>query len=432
MSFIKKYINILQISIIIINFSVVFNSTNEDCDIYKFCDECSFCGEENDYTQCSYYNIFCTQKMTNYTVINDTCLTNYISFFRNIQNAYEFCGQVTYTFDSLEDSFLIIKKTSKDIKNANINHCNYEIDNNKYFNNYEDTANLVIKFKTTNSEINNLKGIFNIIVENSYSGISKLIKLNEINLLRESYELNLNNYNTISILLDFYVDGEINTNIDDYFEIKIVTDNPSITNKKLKKYIIIIVCIFIVFLVLSIIIALVYRRKKIGEYERRQNEALEQEKLKRKQNEQKIKILFETTIKPKEFNKKYITNDCTECAICIDKFEEKCSICITPCKHVFHYECIKKYIETAKTQEKQVIKCPLCNYDFLKDKNVEEKFNGLTNVVRGINNSIVINEIDDNENNEQYIVSPIRRHVINTSTNARGTTTEQALRNNFV
>ena len=101
-----------------------------------------------------------------------------------------------------------------------------------------------------------------------------------------------------------------------------------------------------------------------------------------------------------EFNENDVTNDCTECAICIEKFVDKCLICITPCKHIFHYECLSKFIETAKGKQKPTIKCPLCNYDFLEEKNEDKKLNEINNISNHINNiEINNNENNNNENN---------------------------------
>jgi hypothetical protein len=45
------------------------------------------------------------------------------------------------------------------------------------------------------------------------------------------------------------------------------------------------------------------------------------------------------------------------CAICLDTmYQKKCEY--LPCKHVFHYACLKTLIET------RTYTCPLCRYDF--------------------------------------------------------------------
>ena len=409
----------MSIFVIIINFFTIRVNTAENCDVDKYCGQCSYCGVEgNDYTKCSYNNIFCTQKSTNYTIINETYLYNYNIFFRNIENANIFCGQENYTLDSLVDSFPIIKKSNKDIKNSNINHCDYKINNNKYFYNFDDGANLIIKYKANDSEKNTIKFTFNILLRDSRLGLSKLRIIKETDLVLSDYELNLKNYDIVKILLDFYVENEINENIDEYLEIKINTDNPSIERERLMKILIIVIFSFLALVIIALLIAIYYRCKKMQNLVQAQNEILRQEELKKKEKHEKINKLFETLLIPKIFNEKDVSNDCTECAICIEKFTEKNLVCITPCKHIFHYECLKKCVETAKSQEKQDIKCPLCNYDFLEEKNVDKKLNEITNV----------NEINNNLNNGQQNDFTIRSRVINVNPNNRGVTSDENLR----
>ena len=239
MSFFIKVTNIYIIFFLIniIISSDEINKTLKYCDIDKYCGECTFCGNgTNDYTSCSYNNIFCTQKSTNYTVLQEPLLKNYSTFFRNIKNANEFCGKVKYDLDSLIDSFTIMIRSDKNIKNSNINHCNYEINNTIYFYNFEDDANLIIEFKTNDVNKKNLKSNINILLQNSRFGSSKLIVMDEDDLIKENnLKLNLNTYNNIAILLDFYIEGEINTDIDEYIEIRIETDNSSLKTKKIRK-----------------------------------------------------------------------------------------------------------------------------------------------------------------------------------------------------
>ena len=417
MSFLSKIINfyIALISITIIISSSDTNTTLVYCDINKYCGQCTLCGNEtNDYTPCSFYNLFCTQSSTNYTIYQNDNLQKYSEYFRNIPNANEFCGQATYSFNKLIDSFSIMNKTSIEIKNSNINHCNYEIYNSKYFYNYVDVLYLKIRLKTNISKKNNLKLTLNILRHDSRSGTGKHKIINEDDLINEEYQLILNTYDDIIILLDIFINGEIDQNIDEYLEIEIDTDNQSIQNNKLIKILIIVIVCILVILIAVLIIFVIYQRKKMREIIRIRNETLQQEELKRKQEEERINKILEKILIPKEFNEKEVTNDCTECTICIEKFVAKCLICITPCKHSFHYECLKKYVETAKEKQKLIIKCPLCNYDFLEEKNDEKKFN----------------EVNNNENNTQQNNNEIIPQVINIRSSARAVSSEERLREN--
>ena len=380
-----QIIYILLISILIVISSNEINSTLEYCDVQKYCEDCTFCGNgTNNYTLCSYYHLFCFLTYDN-IFFQESFLTKYSTFFRDIPKANEFCGKANYNLDSVVDSFSIINKSNKDIKNSNINHCNYEINNTQYFNNYEGTANLIIRFKTNNTKNNNLKLIFNILLRDSRSEKSKQKIINELDLIKEDYELILYNYDSIIILLDFYIDNETNSNIEEYLEIKIDIDNQNIINNSLKKIkITVIFSVFVIFII-KIIIIVYYRHKKKKDVIRTQNEFRQQEKYKNNLKVEKINKLFENKLIPKEFNESDIAYDCTECAICIEKFINKCLIYITPCKHIFHFECLCKFIESTKENEKPIIKCPLCNYDFLEEKNDDKKLNEINNVNSDVN-----------------------------------------------
>ena len=71
-------------------------------------------------------------------------------------------------------------------------------------------------------------------------------------------------------------------------------------------------------------------------------------------------------------------------------------ICITPYKHIFHYECLSNYVEVIKEKQKPIIKCPLCNYDFIEEKDRDENNSNNEN-----NNNSNINENNNNDNNIQ-------------------------------
>ena len=419
MSLISKIINIyiFLISIIIIS-SNQKNTLLEYCDIDKYCSSCTLCGNEtNDYTLCSYYNIFCSEKYTNRTNFQELYIKKYSVFFRNIQNSNEFCGQEMYRLDSIKNSFLIMKKSNKKIKTSSINHCNYEIQNVKYFNNQLDIANLIIKFNSNNYEKNNMKLIFNILLKNSHSKLSKLTTINEMDLIKNNYKITLNDYDTIIILLDFDFKNE--TDIDGYLEIRIDINNSGNKMHKINKRVNILLIVIFSILGVSIftIINFIYYRRKQNRNIKIQKEFFQQEEFKRKQKEEKINKLFETILILKEFNQNDITNNCTECAICIEKFIDKYLICITPCKHIFHYECLSNFIESIKGKKNPIIKCPLCQYDFLEEENGDKRLNKNNN-----------NENNNKENNMRQINLAIISQIINVNYSSHLAASKENLR----
>ena len=83
------------------------------------------------------------------------------------------------------------------------------------------------------------------------------------------------------------------------------------------------------------------------------------------------------------------------CAICLSQLLPKEKVKKLPCKHIFHASCVDLWGETSTT-------CPLCKFDVHEPKRGDQSEGGLrtpsiTSAVRNDNNSMVIN--DENENN---------------------------------
>ena len=87
-------------------------------------------------------------------------------------------------------------------------------------------------------------------------------------------------------------------------------------------------------------------------------------------NTKKIEKLLKTTLAPMKYNI-YLGvkdgNPCNVCTICIEEFKvDKSKVSITPCQHVFHFQCLSDWLM------KNLInpKCPNCNYNLIQEKNV--------------------------------------------------------------
>ena len=106
-------------------------------------------------------------------------------------------------------------------------------------------------------------------------------------------------------------------------------------------------------------------------------------------------FLFQDLMKPAIYEEKKIKETKEICAICLQDFViNKSKICKTPCQHIFHFYCIKKYILSSEHCE-----CPLCKSDLLSYLD-ENKIN--------VSNLDVspINEEDNpiNENSQKIII----------------------------
>ena len=164
-----------------------------------------------------------------------------------------------------------------------------------------------------------------------------------------------------------------------------------------------------------------------------EDEESEQRRIER-ENKLKIKFALKNSLRPKKFLKKYGAKDGNTCTICIEDFKEKVSkVSITPCKHVFHYQCLSNWLV------KNVMnpKCPNCNYNLIqniKDSDIKNmvrpetihvnkaKINPSRNT-QNMNNNDNIEEIQieniENENHVENVVNADNHSVANANTEER-------------
>ena len=84
-------------------------------------------------------------------------------------------------------------------------------------------------------------------------------------------------------------------------------------------------------------------------------------------NLKKKEYLFQNELKPKILKLKMPENYFNECAICLDNIKENDTITNTPCNHIFHFDCFKKYMFVTTDTH-----CPLCKFDFFSILNGKE------------------------------------------------------------
>ena len=138
-------------------------------------------------------------------------------------------------------------------------------------------------------------------------------------------------------------------------------------------------------------LAMARQRGGINDRESNSNEVDVEE-----ENRKKIETLLQTTLKQKDFNKKYGIKDGNICTICIDEFKEKKSkVSLTPCQHVFHYKCLRKWL----LQNVLNPKCPNCNYNLIQDMDSLKTDNVQTiDVARRVNDNANIETQNTNDN----------------------------------
>ena len=88
-------------------------------------------------------------------------------------------------------------------------------------------------------------------------------------------------------------------------------------------------------------------------------------------NKEKLDQLFSTKMAEHLYKSEYNQYG-GGCSICLENFKKKSKVSMTPCKHVFHFNCIKDWLyKNAKNP-----KCPNCNKEVLanEESNIDGKF----------------------------------------------------------
>lgn len=92
----------------------------------------------------------------------------------------------------------------------------------------------------------------------------------------------------------------------------------------------------------------------------------------------------------------------TSCSICLDEFRENHLVCVTECNHVFHFNCLKKWLITNVMNPK----CPNCVCSLLKGHNDTTNITNTSNVITTNNNT---NENMIRPNNQVGVLENINR-----------------------
>ena len=361
------------------------NKQNSTCSLYEDCNSCDFCGEsDSDYSRCNYQNIFCHHIENNNFEYNSNLKERYSNYFREDKDINSFCGQKEIGLHSMQEGFTLLEsKYDMNLLSKKIS-CDYYINNTYYYDHNSDIAKL--HFELKNTEYNQTIEFVLFMIYKMEKSI-RFLNLTDKDMRNKKLNKTLTKISEFALLIDFKKNNNNNLIEQEYLEITLITENPS-KQSRIIFIIILTICIFLLVLIM-ILITLYFcirKRMEIRYREMRENEIIENEK-KKKENEEKIKNLLSNSLKPILFNKDINANDCNNCTICIESFEiGKSEISITPCNHIFHFECLKKWIEDNVINPQ----CPNCKYSFLDNNN--------NNLMK--TSTIHINRRDNNQNNE--------------------------------
>ena len=394
----------------------------QDCSLEVNCNDCEFCGKNSgDYSKCNFSNIFCKNYDTEKYTFDSKFMDNYSGHFRSEGQINTICGNKDILLDETKDNINILDLKSND-NIPNYFHCDYYIKNEYYYKHKTDSVKLNIDIKSNNTDTD-VKLKFEIYIIYDTSSGTKLTNMDDEHLRNSYAKISLDTITEMFILIDFY-NINSNSNNDESLSIKLETDNPSIELRKIY-IIIIIVSTVIILVIIGLFILYCYLKKRhaLLFIEQTERERIEKEE-KIKKNQKLIQQLFDTCLKPIKFNKNIFTNDCDNCTICLEPFEDKKSqVSISLCQHIFHYECIKKWIDENVFEPK----CPNCNAKFLdsvvnpdkieitnlRNSRIRIEGNNYDNLNQGSNsedrlnviryNTIENNNNDNNQNSENKI-----------------------------
>jgi len=151
------------------------------------------------------------------------------------------------------------------------------------------------------------------------------------------------------------------------------------------------IMVYFIIKAILIIISFFYLYKKLKEF------------LKKSKDKKLIKLhrkhlLFQQIITPTI----YESDEEEVCPICLQNLKKnKSKVCITKCKHIFHFYCLKKYVLNT---DKNI--CPLCKEDLFKDTKFDIELLAIVNapIIPLDEKDNPINELNKEEINADIII----------------------------
>ena len=110
-------------------------------------------------------------------------------------------------------------------------------------------------------------------------------------------------------------------------------------------------------------------------------------------NKELLNKLFKKDLSPSKYTDK-LNEFSSNCTICLEDYTLNSKVIRLPCKHIFHFNCLKDWL----FKNLLLPKCPNCNYRVIEDGGHENNLNNNDN-----NNIIILNNNLVNSNNQQGI-----------------------------
>ena len=400
---IKYIFYTFSLLIFFLNHSFIYSDSDE-CK-YKDCYNCTYCGNitntkcicswDNDNSKCAKLANNPLDKWYN-ELSSCTTNTEQFKYCAEVDKRLSLDGYITYSLNDFSENEMAIELPERYGKYGTYNFvCSYKYFDNTYS---EMTYNIEIKFlldnTTTSLELPS-------IIYATSSGTSNIIEISESTTLKCEKCTNF--------IFAIFLKGSYPSSP---FYISVTLDRSDTM-----KYLSLCSILIVILIVIGIVICCIsrYSNKKAREQLRllmiqrarenmtiiqRENNELNfkecHEDLEEK-NKQKLDTLFQTTM-AEHFYKTEYNQYGGGCSICLENFKKKSKVAITPCKHVFHFKCIKDWLyKNAKNP-----KCPNCNIDVLEYKPEIQENEKKENEN---NNNENVNKVDD-VNNDINQLSP--------------------------
>ena len=325
------------------------------CSLNAGCDDCEYC---TDYSTCNYSNIFCYQNSSKDYNRNEQLQNDLGAYFKRDSNMQNFCNSRSISLNSPEDSFNLFELPSNpnNVISSKSYHCEYFINNKYYFRHDTDQAKITLEISKKNS--GNLGISFFLLFIYQSDGYWRFFRFTDDQLRSASFSRVLDQISEIEILIDFYgidTPGQISESL----VMSITTDNPSENMRVIYIVIIVILCVFVLVVIALFVIYYCLKKKMRAEEERR----IIEEQEKNEKDKKLVEEFMKSELSSQVFSEKININDCDSCTICCENFiVGESQVSITPCSHVFHHDCITKWVNEKINNPH----CPNCNFQFLE------------------------------------------------------------------
>ncbi len=381
------------LNIILILNLIILTKEEGDCN-YSDCFNCVICSKKDGSScECKWNNNECksdTTRNITYSILSSSCKNDNSTELMN-----KLCGQTTLKLNDdniAEINIPPIKNSKYGMKNL---HCSYI-----YSSAYDKDIYHIISYNPTSNNFENIQIYLSISFNDNDSAITMLSKFP----FSSSFD------NIKSIVLMVFFDDSLNS----------IPFTFLIEEKKFKTKLVIIITIVLIILFIIICSCFIYTlSKKIKErrmpslplatnrYTRRRiiiiNENNEEE------TKKKIENLIKNSLSSQIYNEKIEIKD--KCSICLEEFKVgKDKVSITPCNHIFHYNCLSKWL----LENYQLPKCPNCNYNIVEyfeniespkklalNRNMRVNIEETNSAVSSNENINITNHNNDNNRNDR-------------------------------